>query len=100
MKKFRIIRYTDGKLLFAGAGESMRDVVAEAVDRGIDLTRADLAGLDLAGISFRGARCAFANFTGSNLRHTDWHGAILTGAEIQEADFTGSTWEKATILRY
>jgi uncharacterized protein YjbI with pentapeptide repeats len=52
---------------------------------GVNLSSADLRGLDLRNIDLTGASLASANLTGADLR-----GAKLTGANLADSNFTGT----------
>ena len=83
--------------------------IPNAYLRGADLRFANLEEADLGGAILRDADLGWANLGGTNLRKAILDGANLEEAYIPgtrlrkailEADFTGSTWQKATILRY
>ena len=65
---------------------------------------ADLNGLDLADLDFKGARLPGANLYGADLSHANLSGTDLTGARldratITSADFSGADLTDARILR-
>ncbi len=69
-----------------------------------DFGAADLNGLDLAELDFKGARLPGANLYGADLSHanltgTDLKGAHLDRATITSADFSGADLTDARILR-
>jgi uncharacterized protein YjbI with pentapeptide repeats len=55
MQTFEIKNRWDGKVLFSAGGETLRDVVQQAVMRGADLRSADLRSADLSGANLRRA---------------------------------------------
>ena len=69
-------RYT-GAVLYAGGGETLRDVVVAAVNSGANMRGADLICADL-----RGANLICANLGGANLGDADLRGANLGGAKL------------------
>ena len=106
MQTFEIKNRWDGKVLFSAGGETLRDVVQQAVQSGADLGGADLSCADLgsanlgsanlsgaylrdanlSGANLRGANLSGANLRGANLRGADLRGANLRGANLSDAD--------------
>ena len=65
MQTFEIKNRWDGKVLFSAGGETLRDVVQQAVQGGADLRGANLSGADLSGADLSGADLSGAD--GKNL---------------------------------
>ena len=70
MQTFEIKNRWNGKVLFSAGGESLRDVVQQAVQGGANLRSANLSGAHLRGADLRSA----------DLRSADLSGAYLRGA--------------------
>ena len=71
-----------GNVLFEHEGNSVKDVLAEAVKANANLYGANLRGADLCGADLRGASLREADLRGANLR-----GASLYGAKNAEHVF-------------
>ena len=85
MARIEIRHRSTGAVLYAGDGESVREVVAAAVQGGADLRWADLYGADLRGADLRGA-----NLYGADLRGANLYGADLRWADLYGADLGGA----------
>jgi uncharacterized protein YjbI with pentapeptide repeats len=75
------------KILFSGQCVSVRDALERMVAQGVDLSNADLRGLNLSNAnlddgSFAGADFSGANLTGANLSESCLHGAIFDYATL------------------
>ena len=75
MQTFEIKNRWDGKVLFSAGGETLRDVVQQAVQGGADL---------------RGANLRSADLSGADLRSADLSGADLSGADGKNLSLVGS----------
>ena len=87
-------RYT-GSVLYAGGGETLRDVVVAAVRCGADLSGAYLRGAYLRCANLRcanlsGAYLSDADLRGANLRCANLSGADLRDADLRDADLSGA----------
>ena len=85
MQTFEIKNRWDGKVLFSAGGETLSDVVQQAVQERAYLGSADLYGADLHGANLRGA-----NLYGADLRSADLYGANLSGAYDKQLTLVGS----------
>ena len=85
-------RYT-GSVLYAGGGETLRDVVVAAVRCGANLRYAYLSGANL-----RDADLLGANLLGANLLGADLRGAYLSGANLRDANLLGANLLGADLL--
>ena len=85
MQTFEIKNRWNGKVLFSAGGETLRDVVQQAVQGGADLSCADLRSADL-----RSADLRSANLRSADLRSADLSGANLSGADLSGADLSGA----------
>lgn len=64
---------------------------------GIDLTGADLSGLDLRDVNFEGAWLESVNFAQTNLSGANLSGAVLAHANLQGAIAIGANFAKANL---
>jgi len=80
MKTFEIKNRWDGKVLFSAGGETLRDVVQQAVQSGANLGSANLSGANLGS----------ANLSSADLGSADLSGAYLNGADLGSADLSGA----------
>ncbi|MGJ7606198.1 DUF2169 family type VI secretion system accessory protein [Variovorax sp. LT1R20] len=64
---------------------------------GIDLTGADLSGLDLRDVNFEGAWLESVNFAQTNLSGANLSGAVLAHANLQGAIAIGAKFAKANL---
>jgi len=92
MQTFEIKNRWDGKVLFSAGGETLRDVVKQAVQERADLRGADLYGANLSGANLRGA-----NLYGANLGGADLGGANLDGADLDGANLYGANLDGANL---
>ena len=90
MQTFEIKNRWDGKVLFSAGGETLSDVVQQAVQERAYLRSADLYGADLHGANLRGANLYGADLHGANLYGADLHGANLSGAYDKQLTLVGS----------
>ena len=67
MQTFEIKNRWNGKVLFSAGGETLRDVVQQAVQGGANLRSANLSGADLRGANLGGADLGDADLGGANL---------------------------------
>ena len=86
-----------GDVLFGLEKENntIRDTLAEAINKGADLhgadlRSADLHGADLHGADLHGADLHGADLHGADLRSADLHGADLHGADLHGANLHGA----------
>jgi len=85
MQTFEINNRWNGKVLFSAGGETLRDVVQQAVQGGADLRGANLRSADLSGADLRSA-----DLSGADLRSADLSGADLSGADGKNLSLVGS----------
>jgi hypothetical protein len=90
MTHYEIKSWRTGAVLYAGEAETLRDLVATAVERGANLRGADLRGANLGGADLRGANLGDADLRGANLRDADLRGANLRDANLRGADLRGA----------
>jgi len=88
--QFEIKHRHTNAVLYAGGGETLRDVVVAAVKSGAYLRGADLGGADLGGADLRGAYLGGADLGGADLRGADLRGAYLRVAYLGGADLRGA----------
>lgn len=65
---------------------------------GVDVSEIDFRGADLSGVDFRGADLSEANLNGVNLSGADLSGANLRGANLRGANFTGVSISEANFF--
>ena len=65
-QRFEIKHRWTGAVLYAGSGETLRDVVVAAVDSHADLSGADLSGANLGGAYLRGAYLGYNKLIGAS----------------------------------
>jgi hypothetical protein len=90
MQTFEIKSRWDGRVLYSAGGESLRDVVVQAVREGADLSDANLSGANLSGADLSGANLSGAYLSGADLSGADLRGAYLRGAYLSGADLSGA----------
>ena len=90
MQTFEIKNRWDGKVLFSAGGETLRDVVQQAVQERANLHGANLHGADLHGANLGGANLGGAYLGGANLDGANLHGADLDGAYLGGAYLGGA----------
>ena len=90
--KIRIKNRWTGSVLFEyeKEGNTLKDTVIKAVNRGADLGGADLRGAYLGGADLRGAYLEGADLEGADLGGADLRGAYLGGAYLRGADLGGA----------
>jgi hypothetical protein len=81
----------DGKELYSGKEETMREALRNAIDSGTDLRNADLRNAYLVKLDLSGVDLSGANLSRANLRGVNLSGANLIGAKLSGADFRFST---------
>ncbi|WP_323012557.1 DUF2169 family type VI secretion system accessory protein [Castellaniella sp.] len=64
---------------------------------GLDLSQANLAGLDLAGANFSASVLSGANLAGAKLQGANFSQAILQGARLDAADLSGCQLNQSTL---
>ena len=79
--------YTD-EVIFESSKETIREAVLEAIEKKIDLTRADLTDAVLTGAVLTDAVLTDAVLTGAVLTDADLTRAVLTRADLTGADLT------------
>jgi len=90
MQTFEIKNRWDGKVLFSAGGETLRDVVKQAVQERADLSGAYLSGAYLCGADLSGADLYGANLGGAYLSGANLSGAYLSGAYLSGAYLSGA----------
>ena len=74
-----------------------RERVLAAIEEGTPLAGADLSGLDLSEIPFRGASMPRASLDGCRLEHADLSGCDLLEASLSEVQATESVFDGASL---
>lgn len=88
------IKNIHGSVIFEFSKEnnSLKETLEEALRRKVKLTKANLAGEDLSGISF-----AYADLTDANFFHANLSGTSFFKANLVGADFAGAKLTKADL---
>jgi hypothetical protein len=94
MTQQRIVRWTDGGVIWEGEAESVSDALHKALATRADLTRAYLSDADLSDAYLTGADLTRANLSGANLS-----GANLSDANLSDANLTGANLTRAYLTR-
>ena len=85
----------DGSVIHEGEG-TLREVVLEAYNRGLNLRRSNLRGSDLRGSNLSGSDLSCSNLSRSNLRGSDLRCSNLSGACLSGACLSGACLSRAT----
>ena len=93
MQTFEINNRWDGKVLFSAGGETLSDVVQQAVQE-----RAYLRGANLYGSELRSADLRSADLSGADLRSADLSGANLRSADLSGADLSGADGKNLALV--
>ena len=87
-------RFT-GKVIYSGDFKSMKELVLDAINKGVDLRGANLRHASLEGVDLRGANLRHASLEGADLRGANLGGADLGGADLGGANLEGAYLEGA-----
>lgn len=87
-KKIAIQNKHNQKTLYEGTYKNIRQCLESAVEQHMDLSHADLRGLNLSNCNLDDARLDQADFTGSN----------LTGANLSEASLKNAVFRNTTLV--
>ena len=97
LRDFQIRQRHSGKILYEGMGPSFVALLERAVGEGVDLSEANLAGMNLARAVLSGARLIKADLSRVNLVRADLTGAKLGGATFISSDMTGAILYKTNL---
>ena len=98
VQTFEIKSRWDGRVLYSAGGESLRDVVVQAVRERANLRDANLSNADLRDANLRSAGLSGAYLSGANLRGAYLIGANLRGADLRGADLSGADLSGADLI--
>ena len=93
----KILNRFTGRMIHEAEAETMRELVKDAVAKGISLRWANLEGADLRGADLRGANLRGANLEGADLRGANLRGADLRGAKLAWVNLEGVNLEGAKL---
>ena len=79
-----------GNVLYSGK-LALRDSIAEAVEKKVDLSYSDLSYSDLRYSDLRGSDLRGSDLRGSDLSYSDLRGSNLRGSDLSYSDLRGST---------
>jgi uncharacterized protein YjbI with pentapeptide repeats len=89
-------RSTD-EVIFSGKAHSMRNLIEAAMSACVDLSDADLRGVNLARTDLSRGRFCRADLTKAILVGADLSRAQLTGADLASAEMSGATMYKTNL---
>jgi hypothetical protein len=84
--------WLNGKILFSGEYDRLKDAIIAAVNSGANLSCANLSHADMSG-----ADLPCANMSGANLSHADLSHANMSGANLSCADLPGANLSHADL---
>ena len=87
--KIEIKDWRNGKILFSGNFDSVKEAIEKAISSDANLRGADLINANLSGANLSGANLINANLRGANLS-----GANLINANLSYADLSGANIDK------
>lgn len=93
----QIKRWSDGKVIFTGEYDTVRDCLEAGVLAGIDFSCAKLNGANLNGANLNGAKLNVANLNHADLNGANLHGAKLCGAKLNRAKLNGANLNGAEL---
>jgi uncharacterized protein YjbI with pentapeptide repeats len=96
-KHLEIRHRFSGDLIYSAPAPSLGALVESAVSWGIDLSHADLVGVNLPRTDLTGAQLSGANLARAILVGTDFTGAKLAGTTLASADMHGVILCKASL---
>ena len=96
--EYHVIRHRfSERVIYEGHATSIAALVEMAVQSGVDLSEADLAGTNLARTELSGAILVRSDLRRSNLIRADLTGARLTDANLSTANLTGAVVCRANL---
>lgn len=87
MRKLFTITTTQGRLIFQGHHQTIKDCIQDAANKNINLSHGDFRHINLSNIALDGAELQHADFTGAN----------LTGANLSEANLSHAIFDQADL---
>jgi uncharacterized protein YjbI with pentapeptide repeats/predicted transcriptional regulator len=97
--QFQIRRRFVDEIIYMGEATSFRALIESAVSENVDLSEAELGGINLARSSLCGARLSGANLRNTNLMGADLTGARLCGANLASADMSRAVLYKTNLAK-
>jgi hypothetical protein len=82
---YEIKNYYTGTVIYSGEGDTLRDVVRQAVASRANLSWANLSWANLSGANLSWANLSWANLSGANLSWANLSWANLSGANLSGA---------------
>jgi hypothetical protein len=95
--KYEIKRWDSGELIYEGEGESLRNVVEQAVSKKISLRNADLRNANLRNANLRNANLRNADLRNVNLPYADLRNVNLPYADLTYADLRNANLRGADL---
>lgn len=99
LRQFHITRSSSNEIIYTGDAPTFAAVVEQAVSSGIDLSEAQLGGVNLARSSLSGAQLSNANLRNAILTGADLTGARLCGAKLASADMSRAILYKTNFAK-
>ncbi len=94
---FEIRHRNSDEVIFSGRARSMKDLIEAALSACVDLSDADLRGVNLARADLSRGRFCRADMTKAILVGADLSRAQLTGADLASAEMSGATMYKTNL---
>jgi serine/threonine protein kinase len=88
---------TDGKLLYSAYGQSFGHVLQWSALQGIDMSKANLHGQNLVGLSLCNAKLRDADFSNANVTGTCFNHADLQAAQFSSSTANGASFDHAKL---
>ena len=86
MNDFNIFSYKTNKPLFGGTFKNITECLETAINKGIDLSHAELSNINLSNANLDDAQMPHANFNNANLSGTN-----LSESNLKGANFTNTS---------
>ncbi len=87
MKNIQIGNFFTKEIILNVKEKSLKEVIVQSVEKGVNLQYADLRGVNLEGVNLNGANLEGAYLNGANLEGTYLNGAKLNGAKLHSGYF-------------
>jgi hypothetical protein len=94
---YEIRHRSSDEVIFSGRAHSMKNLIHAALSACVDLSDADLRGVNLARIDLSRGRFCRADLTKAILVGADLSRAQLTGADLSSAEMSGATMYKTNL---
>lgn len=99
IRSFEIRHRENNKLIFSGEGPTIKHIVERALSLNIDLTMADLGGINLSKADLAGAKLISTDLSRSNLSEADLSLANLSRSNLAFSEMFGATLYKTNLSK-